>query len=257
MVEVGPAVSNDVWIYVLLPVAGCVAGIINTIAGGGSFLVLPLLIALGMPEQMANGTNRVAIALQSLYSVYAYHTRRPIERASLPRLLAPSLPGLALGAALATWLSPQAFRTVVGVLFLGFAALMAWEPRLLQKERAAPRVLPRGLSIAIFFAIGVYAGFLQAGVGVLLLLALAGLEGRELVDANGLKLAVVAVWIGPTVIWFALAGQVEWGPGLLVGAGNFVGARVGAQLAVAKGNRLIFWVVLAVMVITGVSLVAL
>ena len=105
-----------------------------------------------------------------------------------------------------------------------------------------------------FFFIGMYAGFLQAGVGLLLLVALSALQGRELVDANGLKLALVAVWIVPSVIWFALNRQVEWVPGLMVGVGNFFGARVGAKWAVRKGNRLIFAFLVLVMIATGLSL---
>ncbi len=244
----------DLWIYALLPVAGFVAGVVNTIAGGGSFLVLPCLMLLGMPEQVANGTNRVAILLQSVYSVRAYHRHRPIDRSAVLRLLWPSLPGLAIGFVLATVLAPDVFRSVVGVIFLMFVAFMLMQPRLLLDKRERAPEWPRGVEMGAFFAIGMYAGFLQAGVGLLLLVALSALQGRELVDANGVKLAVIAIWIVPSVIWFALAGQVEWLPGLLVGVGNFFGARVGARWAVKKGNRLIFAVLVLVMVATGVSL---
>jgi uncharacterized membrane protein YfcA len=242
------------WVYVLLPLAGFASGVINTLAGGGSFIVLPCLVLLGMPEQVANGTNRLAIALQSLYSVRAYQKRRPIEVSALPGLLIPSLPGLALGAAVATFSSPSAYRQVVGALFLAFAGLMLLEPRLLLEKREGPRAGSRALQVIVLFVIGVYAGFLQAGVGLLLLAALAVLQRRELVEANGLKLAVIAVWIVPTVIWFALARQIEWVPGLLVGVGNFVGASVGARWAVSKGNRLIFAVVVGITAVTGLSL---
>lgn len=242
------------WIYALLPVAGFVAGVVNTIAGGGSFLVLPLLVLLGMPDQIANGTNRIAIALQSLYSVRAYHVKRPIDPRAVVRLLIPSLPGLVVGFVLATFLSPAVFRTVVGALFLAFVAFMLLQPRLLLQKREQPTVRPRVVLWAVLFAIGAYAGFLQAGVGLLLLVALSVLEGRELVDANGLKLALIAVWIVPTMVWFAAAGQVEWLPGLLVGVGNFWGAKVGASWAVKKGNQLIFGFLVVVMVVTGVGM---
>ncbi len=244
---------SELWIYALLPLAGFVAGVVNTIAGGGSFVVLPCLILLGLPEQIANGTNRVAIALQSLYSVRAYHARRPIDARALPRLLWPSLPGLGCGMALATYLPPAIFRGAVGVLFLVFVVFLLLQPKLLLEKRSAP-AWPRSVEVVAFFGIGMYAGFLQAGVGILLLVALAALQGRELVDANGLKLAVVGVWIVPTVIWFAATGQVQWGPGLLVGVGNFMGARLGARWAVEKGNKLIFGFMVAVMVVTGLGL---
>jgi uncharacterized membrane protein YfcA len=242
------------WIYPLLPLAGFVAGVVNTIAGGGSFLVLPLLVLLGMPDQIANGTNRIAIALQSLYSVRAYHERRPIDPNAVLPLLLPSLPGLVFGFILATVLSPAAFRNVVGVLFLVFVAFMLAQPRLLLEKRQRATPGPRWVEWGVMFLIGAYAGFLQAGVGLLLLVALSALHGRELVDANGLKLALIAVWIVPTMIWFAATGQVEWIPGLLVGVGNFVGAKVGTSWAVKKGNKLIFTFLVIVMVATGVSM---
>jgi len=207
-----------------------------------------------MPEQLANGTNRVAILLQSVYSVRAYHRHRPIDRSAVLRLLWPSLPGLAIGFVLATVLAPDVFRSAVGIIFLAFVAFMLIQPRLLLDKRERAPEWPRGVEMAALFAIGMYAGFLQAGVGLLLLVALSALQGRELVDANGLKLAVIAIWIVPSVLWFAFAGQVEWLPGLLVGVGNFFGARLGAKWAVNKGNRLIFAVLVLVMVATGVSL---
>lgn len=244
----------SLWIYALLPLAGFVAGVVNTIAGGGSFLVLPLLVLIGMPAQVANGTNRIAIALQSLYSVRAYHQKRPIDSRAVLRLLVPSLPGLVLGFVLATVLSPATFRNAVGVLFLAFVGFMLVQPRLLLKKREQPPEWPPMVEWAVLFAIGIYAGFLQAGVGLLLLVALSALQGRELVDANGLKLALIAVWIVPTMIWFAATGQVEWLPGLLVGVGNFWGAKVGASWAVKKGNHLIFVFLVVVMVATGVSM---
>lgn len=239
--------------YALLPVAGFVAGIVNTIAGGGSFLTLPCLMLIGLPEQLANGTNRVAIALQSLYAVRVYHQQRPIDWRALPPLLGPSLPGLLLGAWVATEVSPAVFRDAMGVLFLAFVVILLLQPRRLLEKRQAARARAPTLQALALFVIGAYAGFLQAGVGVLLLLSLVALQSRELVDANGIKLAIIAVWIVPTVLLFAIRDQVEWLPGLMVGAGNFLGARVGAQLAVRRGNRLIFGFVVAVMLVTGVS----
>lgn len=240
--------------YLLLPVAGFAAGIVNTIAGGGSFLTLPCLMLVGLSEQVANGTNRVAILLQSMYAVRVYHQARPIDTASLPQLVLPSLPGLALGAYLATALSPDAFRGAMGALFLAFVLFMLLKPKLLLAgEREAVLRSPLLVGV-VFFSIGAYAGFLQAGVGLLLLVSMAGLQGRELLDANGLKLGIVAVWIVPTVAWFAWKGQIEWIPGLTLGLGNFLGARVGAKLAIKKGNRLIFGLVVLVMVATGLSL---
>lgn len=254
MTDFLPSDIQDLLPYLLLPLAGFAAGIVNTIAGGGSFLTLPCLMLVGLSEQVANGTNRVAILLQSLYAVRVYHQARPIDTEALPRLVLPSLPGLALGAYLATALSPGAFREAMGALFLGFVVFMLLKPKLLLAEKRHNALSSPWLVSLVFFLVGAYAGFLQAGVGLLLLVSMAALQGRELLDANGLKLGIVAVWIVPTVAWFAWNDQIEWLPGLTLGAGNFFGARVGAKLAIAKGNKLIFSLVVIVMVATGLSL---
>jgi uncharacterized membrane protein YfcA len=108
----------------------------------------------------------------------------------------------------------------------------------------------------LFFGIGVYVGFIQAGLGILLLLAMSLFKTGDLVASNAVK-----NWIGFMVtlaatIVFVLYGLVDWLPGLTMAAGNLVGGVVGAKLAISKGNRLIFGFLVIVMVATGVKLIA-
>jgi uncharacterized protein len=239
-------------LLLLIP-AGLIAGVVNTLAGGGSFLTLPALLLFGLSEQLANGTNRVAILIQTAYAAYLFDRHERIERVVLGRLVLLLLPGALVGIYVASRLSAEMFRGWMGGLFLLFAALM-----LLNRRRLLlPGVrMPREswLSVGALILVGVYGGFLQAGVGLLLLLCMRVFSGTELLDANGLKLALVAVWTLPAVLWFAACGQVEWLPGLALGVGQLLGANLGTRLAFAKGNPLIFTSVLAVMLATAAHL---
>ncbi len=244
------------WVSLLLLLpAGVFAGVVNTIAGGGSFVTLPLLMLYGLPAQVANGSNRVAILMQTAFASQLYDRHTRLDRRALALLLAPLLPGALLGAYLASTISPESFRGAVGALFLLFTALLVLNRKRLLRTPAAKARAPVAGTV-VFFLVGVYGGFLQAGVGVLLLLTMSAFLGRDLAGSNGLKQAVVAAWTLPVVVWFAYEGQVSWVPGLILGVGNLLGAWIGAKMAIAKGNRLIFGVLIAVMTATGLHLLA-
>ncbi len=241
------------WFVLLVVLAGFVAGVVNTVAGGGSFLTLPSLLLLGLSDQVANGSNRVAILLQTVYATWLYHREVPVDGRALGRSIGWLLPGALLGIYAASQLDPEPFRGAVGVFFLVFTVLL-WARR---KRIVAPQQLPSGsrwpLGVALLF-VGVYGGFLQAGVGLLLLMTLPAFLSVDLKVANGLKLALVGIWTLPAVAWFAWMGQVEWTAGIVLGLGNVVGAHFGTRWAIQRGSGLIFAALVGVMVLTGLRL---
>lgn len=241
------------WYLLLLPV-GFIAGVVNTIAGGGSFLTLPALMwCCGLPAQTANGSNRIAILIQSGYGTHLYRKQGRLDGPASLRLLPPMLLGAVAGAYLASVLAPDVFEIVFGVLFLLMAGVMAANPKAL----LATGIKPRGsawVEVPLFIGLGLYAGFIQAGVGVLLLISLSLCSGLDLSRANGVKLAVVAVVQVLALGIFAWQGQVDWIAGAVLAAGNTAGAPLGAKLAMRKGAKLIFAFVLIVMVATGAKL---
>lgn len=236
----------------LLP-AGMLAGIVNTLAGGGSFVTLPLLMLTGLPEQLANATNRVAIVAQSAYASHVYERHQPFERRVVGRLLLPLVPGAVLGGVIASLLRPDLFRGVLGIVFVAFAVLMLLQRRQLLGGQAQGRLREPWSSLGLF-AIGLYGGFLQAGVGLLLLLLLPRVLGRDLAAANAFKQLLVAIWTIPVLLWFALRGEVAWLAGVLLASGNLVGAKLGTRLAIEKGSPLIFACLIGIMVLTGLRL---
>jgi len=235
------------WYLLLIP-AGFIAGIVNTIAGGGSFLTLPALMFLcGMDPKMANGTNRVAILLSTVTASATFHRHGHIDRKLVVRLALPTLAGVPVGALAAVYLPADSFRP------LGMAVLLIFKPALLtDTKREAPK--SRLAELTLFFAIGIYVGFIQAGMGILLLLGISLFHARELVGANAAKNVIGFILTLAALSVFVFYGLVEWIPGLIMAIGNMLGGYVGAKLAIKKGTGLIFVFLIVVMIATGLKL---
>ncbi len=219
----------------VLSLAGLTAGVVNTLAGGGSLLTVPLLVLLGLPGPVANGTNRVGVLVGSAVASWrlAAHGVSGL-RDALP-LLVPSALGGLLGAYGVVQLPAEVFNRVFGVIMLLLLIPTLRPPR---PERAPRAPLHPALRALLFFAIGVYGGAFQAGVGVLLLGVLS-LSGVELVRSTHIKTALNTCFTLLALPIFVLAGQVVWLEALVLGAGFGVGGALGARLAVRGGGRLI------------------
>ncbi len=246
--------TDAAW-YLLLVAAGFVAGIVNTIAGGGSFLTLPALMMFGLDPRIANGTNRVAVLFSSAAAVATFDKHGLLDRRLAIRLTLPTLAGVPVGALLAIYLPLTAFEALFGVIFLGMAVLLALNPKkLIAAEKTAtpsPWVI-----VPLFFGIGVYVGFIQAGLGILLLLAMSLLHTGDLVASNAIKNLIAFLITLAATMMFVAFGLVEWLPGLTMAAGNVMGGFVGARLAIKQGSRMIFGFLVIVMVATGMRLLA-
>jgi hypothetical protein len=243
------------WLILLVP-AGFVAGIINVLAGGGSFLTLPMLIAAGLPVHVANGTNRVAVALQAVVATAIYRKEDQFDGQLYRHLLPPLLLGALTGATLATVIDPERLRSVFGVLFLVMGLfLLARQTR--RREQPSAETRPRLGALGRFFAfllVGVYGGFLQAGVGLWILLCSTSLLGVDALRANSVKLPLVMTFTLPAIAIFLYADQIRVVPGLLLGLGNVLGTFVGVRLSLKGGAALIFRAVTLVLLITGLYL---
>lgn len=232
----------DLALSLVLLAAGFACGLINVLAGGGSFLTLPLLIFLGLPAVVANGTNRVGIVMQNAAAVWGFDRHRALDwKLGLSAALPASLGSLA-GAWLALDVSDAAFKKILAVLM---AALTLWT--LLSRDRSAPdgeRAVDGGptpsrrrLGLALgFFAAGVYGGFVQAGVGFLIL-AVTSWAGLDLVRGNAVKVLAILVSTLVSLVPFAAAGKVDWPLGLWLGVGTVAGGLAGVRLTMLKGHR--------------------
>ena len=203
--------------YPVLFLAGIVAGTLNVIAGGGSFLTLPLLMLLGLPAGVANGTNRVGIVLQNVAAVGSFDRQGVLDRGALKWAALPA----ALGAGLGTWgalvISDEAFKRVLAFLMIAVSLYTLWRPVRSPEDSAdSAERSPWALS-AVFFSIGIYGGFVQAGVGFFLL-AGTTFAGLDLVRGNAVKVLTVLTFSVVSLAIFATAGKVVWVMGLTLAA---------------------------------------
>lgn len=234
---------------------GGVAGFINVLSAGGSMLTLPMLIFLGLPPQVANGTNRVAITLQSITAVGSFHR---IGHGSLVvslHLAVPAVLGSMLGAWMATRVPEQVFEFVLVAAMIGASLFM-----LLPQPQLDTRPLtPQRLSPVIYGAmalIGIYGGFIQVGVGALFIVVLYRMLRIDLRQVNVFKVAIVLLYTLPALAIFALNDQVRWGVGLVLAVGNVVGAYLAVKVNMsARGAMWVKWITLAMVAAILVRLV--
>lgn len=221
------------WGLALLFAAGVVAGALNVVAGGGSFLTLPLLIFCGLPAGIANATNRVGVLFQNLAAVWSFDRDGVLDRQSLLWAALPSTAGSALGTWLALAVSDRGLEKILAGAMIVVTLLSFWTPpRLL--AAASPRGRTAFLAAA-FFLVGIYGGFLQAGVGFLTLAA-TSLAAIDLVRGNAIKVLAAFCFVALSVLIFAILGKIHWPMGLALAAGNTLGGLYGARLAVKKGD---------------------
>jgi hypothetical protein len=233
----------------LLIAVGLLAGVINTLAGGGSLLTVPILVFLGLPGTVANGTNRVGILAQCLISAWRFKAEGISEfRNALP-LLVPIALGSWIGALGISRVPDSTFETIFGLVMLLLLFPMFRPP--LARVEPATRRWSTWKATLTYFAIGVYGGAIQAGVGIVLLMTLHR-SGFDLVRANAIKMIVVAALTLIAVPVFAAKGQIDWLPAAIITIGYTIGGAAGTRLAIRGGERVIRpAVVAAVLVLSG------
>lgn len=241
----------------LLPVllilgAGFVAGFINTVAGGGSMLTLPALMVLGLPADIANATNRVGVLLQSIAGVRGFHARGKLDPATIVPTLVPSLLGSLCGALLASFLPVSLLKPTLLLTMIGMGLLMLVQPQVVAPPPGTPvyalRERPQAW-LGLFIA-GIYGGFVQAGVGFILIAALAGGLRYDLVRANALKMAITGALTVIALAVFIARGQVLWIPGLVLAAGTVAGAVLSVRFAVNAPQSVLRWILFGMILLS-------
>lgn len=243
------------YLYPILVVTGILVGFINTLAGSGSLISLPLLMYVGLPANVANGTNRVAILLQSMVGAGSFRKQKVIEFREGIWLSVPAVIGSVIGALLAVDLNEVLMRRTIGVLMIVMFFLIIFKPEAWLKGHAGKlSAKPTFWQILIFFGIGLYGGFIQAGVGFFLLAGLVMGAGMNLTKANGFKNLIVALYTPFALIVFIINHQVNWVIGLTLAAGNMMGAYIAARVAVDRGSKFIRMVLLIVLFAASMDL---
>ena len=215
--------------------AGLVAGIVNAMAGGGSLLTVALLnVFVGLPGLVANGTNRVGVLVQNASSVASYRKEglRGFRRAVT--VLVPVIAGSLLGSLLVSSVTDETFERIFGILMVPLLFLSLRSPKNVGSQINWHPVT----TAVIFFGIGLYGGAFQAGVGLLIVVALSR-SGLDLVNANAVKVVVILVLTTIAVPVFIVRGQVDWGFAVVLAFGFAAGGWIGARVAVRGGEKII------------------
>jgi uncharacterized membrane protein YfcA len=243
------------YLYLVVVAVGIVAGIINTLAAGGSLLTLPVLMALGLPPNMANGTNRIAIFLQNVVGVRQFHKEKVMDFPSGFKVGIPAAAGAIAGAFIAVNLNDEVMKlAIAGVMILVFFLILLKPNRWINSHETHPPI-PYWVQVIVFFFVGVYGGFIQAGVGFFLLTSLVLGSGFELVKANALKLLIILLYTPLALLIFFMNGDVNLWLGLVLAVGNMTGAWIGTKIAVKWGAVLIRYFVLVAIIVASTKLI--
>jgi uncharacterized protein len=225
------------WYLPVLSGVGVLAGILNVLAGGGSLLSLPALVLLGVPEGIANGSNRVAILAQNLAAVSGFKRQGWSHWRLSSSLALVAVPGAGLGAWCASRLSDQDTRWLFMAVMLLVLVQSLWPRQARDRSDPANADAKRPvLAHLAMLGVGFYGGLIQAGVGFLLMAALAPALGRSLVHVNMHKVFIVGIYTLLALAVFIWQDQIWWSVGIALAVGNAAGGWIGSHLAVTKGD---------------------
>jgi len=239
--------------YLLLFAAGIAAGFINVNAGGGSSLTLPILILMGLSGSVANGTNRVGIVVQTFSAVVAFRREKLSQFKTSFKLALFALPGAIVGALISVRIGDEWFRRIVGIVMICIVISMIFS----SKKGNQPKTIDpkkQWLIYPAMFGIGFYGGFIQVGVGFLLMAALYHLLHENLVRVNMHKVFIVFIYMLPALAIFIFTGNVHWGYGIILAGGMAIGGWFGAKLVVKGGEKIIRIVLIIAILIMAAKL---
>ena len=242
------------YFYPVLIIAGLVAGFINTIAGNGSIITLPLLLFMGLPANVANGTNRIGIFLQSAVSSVSFKQQKIFDYKEGIWFAVPATFGSLIGAIAAVNINSGMMERILGAMFFLMFFIILYKPeKWIQEKAVMIDGRPKTWQIIIFFFIGIYGGFIQAGVGLMLLAALVLGSGVNLTKANALKVFINFVFTFLALFIFIINGQVSYLPGSFLAIGSMIGAFVGSKVAIKSGPKVIRIILLVILLISALK----
>jgi len=222
----------------LILLAGSAAGFINVLAGGGSLLTIPALIFLGLPPATANGTNRIAILGQNVMAVSKFKKEGYFHWKTAILMSVPAIAGSIIGSSVAVDISGELFEKILSILMLVMLGVILFSNiKTKAKEMLNEEPQNKVLLFIAFFFVGLYGGFIQAGVGFIIIAVLSIIGQINLVRTNSIKVFIVGIYTIASLIVFYLNGNLNFLYGLILAVGNSTGAYVGSHFAVKKGDK--------------------
>lgn len=222
----------------LLLVVGVVAGSINVLAGGGSLITLPVMIFMGLPPAVANASNRLGIIAQNIFAVAGFQSKGVNAFPYSIYLAASAFVGAIIGAKISVDLNEELFNRVIAIIMIAVVLLIVFNPTKkveTQQENLSPKAM--ALGIISFFFVGIYGGFIQAGVGFLMIAALTNINGFSLVKTNSAKVFVALIYSFSAVGVFMYEDVINWEYGLTLAVGTSLGGWLTSRWSVKKGDK--------------------
>jgi uncharacterized membrane protein YfcA len=238
-----------------LIIGGVLVGFINTLAGGGSIISLSLLMyVMGLPANIANGTNRIAITLQTLVASGSFNKQKVLDWRKGLKLGIPAVLGSIVGAWIAVDIQEDIFEKAMAIIMIVMLAFIFYKPQLWLKGRE--ELIEKKVSpfiMFIFFLIGIYGGFIHVGIGYLLLISIVLGAGYDLVKANAIKVFIVLLYVPFSLAVFIYNDQVNYLFGFVLAIGNIIGALIASRFAIKNGANFVRWVIVAVVIFTAAN----
>jgi uncharacterized membrane protein YfcA len=231
-------------------------GFINTLAGGGSAISLTIFMALGLPVQVANGTNRIAIFMQNLSSTATFTRKKMIDWGRGLKLGIPAIIGTIVGAQIAVTIDQHIFQICLAVVMISVLVFTVFGNKLLKRSGAEINSIGP-VHYFVFFLIGIYSGYIFVGTGFLILLTTMGLLHLDIVKSNVIKNFIILLSIPFSLLVFVLNGDVNYAYGLIHGAGNMVGAFLASHYAIGWGTKFLRWFMVVIVLVCLADVVGL
>ena len=241
------------WLEIILLVSsGLIVGFINTLAGSGTIISISLLMFLGLPPNVANGTNRIAVLFQNLVAVRNFKKQKSLDAKKGFLIAIPCVIGSIIGALIAVNVDEHIMEKVIGVVMLIMALLIFWKPqKWVENDEQKINKKISWLQYVISFFIGLYGGFIHIGVGIFLLAFNVLLLGYDLVKANALKNFMVLLYVPFGLVIYMINGLVNYKFGLIHAIGNIIGAYFATKYALQWGVNFIKWLLIIIMLLAS------
>ena len=219
----------------ILLFCGLLSGVINTLAGGGSLITLPMMIFLGLPPTIANGTNRVQLIFQNIFAVYGFKTKGISNFKFSSYLSISALLGSIIGAYIAIDFNENDFKKLLSIIMIlvMFSILLKNKRETLEINK----IKNKWPSILIFFFIGIYGGFIHAGVGFLMILTLSKINYLKIAHSNSIKVFVALIFSTAAFLIFLYEGKVNWIYGINIGIGSAIGGFFASRWSYNKSDK--------------------
>lgn len=244
---------NDILHVLLLFGVGILTGFINVMAGGGSTITLPILIFLGLNSSVANGTNRIGILFQNLAGTLSFQKEKISQTKLSLKLGLLTLPGAIIGAFYSTKINDALFQKILGIVMISIVFTMLIPNSKKYVEEKIIGKLP-WLIYPAMILLGFYGGFIQVGIGFLIMITLHNTLKMKLLYVNHHKIFIVLIYTIPALAIFIFTGNINWFYGISLAAGTWLGAWFSAKVAVKKGEGIIQGFLIVAIIIMSVKL---